>query len=202
MSQKNGLALPLKFPSVLAELNCIAILSLLNFGSGYRVPLHQETGRGAWDNMRALVMSMYISSSGEEDYMSAKGMQSIDASTIAQLMQINIHVEKPHEQNSFITVGTLGGPLYDLTMLIKTTLNDTGRVLVQGGYPDLGSFVAEALQEGAKFKAKSPTAQANVVLERVSTCLRVLCKHEYSPFACQSAACQGVPSIPGYEPHR
>lgn len=38
--------MPLKFQSVEEELNFIAVIDLLNFGSGYRVPLHELAGRG------------------------------------------------------------------------------------------------------------------------------------------------------------
>ena len=43
----HGMSLPLNFDSVAQELNVLSVLSLLNFASGYRVPLHRATGRGA-----------------------------------------------------------------------------------------------------------------------------------------------------------
>lgn len=170
MSASHGLALPLNFSSPLAELNLLSILSLLNFGSGYRVPLHQETGRGAWDSIRAFVFSLYLTSSvaGEGDLLSAKGMENIDSGKVAELMRVNIHVERPHETIPGLTIGELGGPLYELVTLITKTLNETGNVLVRMGYPDLGSFVIEALKEGNKAKSDcSVDAQIDVVLERV-----------------------------------
>lgn len=38
--------MPLKFDTLAAEVNFIAVIDLLNFGSGYRVPLHELAGRG------------------------------------------------------------------------------------------------------------------------------------------------------------
>ncbi|KAK0437496.1 hypothetical protein EV421DRAFT_1892137 [Armillaria borealis] len=143
VSKLHGLAMPLNFSSPLAELNVLAILSLLNFGSGYRVPLHEATGRGAWDSMRALVLSMYIT---DEGLLTARGMQSADVGKVAELMRVNIHVEKPHESIPGVTVGELGGPMYELTTLITGVLNETGDILVGAGYPDLGTFVAQALE--------------------------------------------------------
>ena len=146
VSSKHGLHFPLKFPSVLAELNFLCVLCLLNFASGYRVPLHEQTGRGAWDNIRALVFGMYLSSStGQDDLFSAKGMQTVTPPQIAQLMSIKIHVERSHETLPGVTVGELGGPLYDLVKLISTTLNETGAILERSGVPDLGSFVLKSL---------------------------------------------------------
>ncbi|KAK0455379.1 uncharacterized protein EV420DRAFT_565184 [Desarmillaria tabescens] len=140
VSKSHGLAMPLNFSSPLAELNVLAILSLLNFGSGYRVPLHEATGRGAWDSIRALVLSMYIA---DEKLLTARGMQSVDVGKVAELMCVKIHIEKPHESIPGVTVGELGGPMYELTTLITGVLNETGDILVKAGYPDLGTFVAQ-----------------------------------------------------------
>jgi len=166
VSTIHGLAMPLNFPSVLAELNLLSILSLLNFASGYRLPLHVETGRGAWDSIRAFVFSLYLTSSvGEGDLLSAKGMCAIGDAKVAELMRVNIHIERPHESLPFVTVGELGGPLYELVKLITGILNETGEILDNLGYPDLGSFVLEALKEAST--EGNADAEAEVVLERL-----------------------------------
>jgi len=169
VSASHGLALPLLFPSVLAELDLIAVLSLLNFGSGYRSQLHAATGRGAWDSIRAFVFSLYLTSSGDEgDFLSAKGMQAIGDEKVAELMGVSLFSERPHETISGLTVGELGGPLYELVTLIRGVLNGTGEVLVNMGYPNLGSFVVEALKEGEKARSDiNPGADVDVVLERL-----------------------------------
>ncbi len=164
VSQAHGLKFPLKFSSYLDELNVLSVLSLLNFGSGYCVPLYEATGRGAWDTMRALVLSLYLgSTTGEDDLLSAKGMQKISLAMVAELLRVDVHVERPHETLPGVTVGELGGPLYELVKLITDVLNETGRLLVEYGYPNLGSFVLAALEEGKK----AGDAQFEVVLERV-----------------------------------
>ncbi|KAF9264203.1 hypothetical protein L218DRAFT_1076750 [Marasmius fiardii PR-910] len=171
VSQIHGLALPLNFSSPISELNLIAILSLLNFASGYRLPLHEATKRGAWDNIRALVFGMYISSAADEgDLLSAKGMSVISEAKVAELMQVDIYVEKAHDAIPGVTVGQLGGPLYELVQLIVDVLKETGKVLLDSGYPDLGTFVAESLKEGARVKANNgnaPDADVEVVLEKL-----------------------------------
>ncbi|KAF8135636.1 hypothetical protein EV363DRAFT_1321178 [Boletus edulis] len=146
VSIKHGLHFPLKFPSVLSELNFLSVLCLLNFASGYRVPLHEQTGRGAWDNIRALVFNMYLSSvTGQGDLLSAKGMKKLTPQQIAELMSVKIYVERPHETLPGVTIGELGGHVYDLVKLISTTLNETGEILERLGMPDLGSFVLQSL---------------------------------------------------------
>ncbi|KAI0644600.1 hypothetical protein C8Q79DRAFT_972727 [Trametes meyenii] len=165
----HGMAMPLNFPSVASELNVLSVLSLLNFASGYRVPLHQATGRGAFDNIRAFVFSAFISSStGAGDYFSARGMQNMTETTVADLMNVTdaIHVERPHEQIPGLTVGELGGPVWEVVQLIAKTLKETGDALVAGGYPDLGNFVLEALKEGEKAK-KAGGDEAEVTVERL-----------------------------------
>ncbi|KAF9071021.1 hypothetical protein BDP27DRAFT_1322650 [Rhodocollybia butyracea] len=165
VSAQHGLALPLNFASPSDELNVISLLSLLNFGSGYRVPLHLETGRGTWDNIRLLIFSMYIGAS-EEDFLSAKGMQQLTETKIAELMRINVYVEKPHKDIPGVTVGELDGPLYELVKLISGVLIQTGQLLEKAGYPSLGAFVIEALKEGAR-QSKTHTSDVQVVLDRL-----------------------------------
>ncbi|KAF8908833.1 hypothetical protein CPB85DRAFT_770279 [Mucidula mucida] len=168
VSKSQGLVMPLKFSSHLAELNVISVLSLLNFASGFRVPLHNATGRGAWDSIRALVLGMYIvSTTGEGDLLSAKGMRTVDVTKVAEFMRVSVHVEKPHAEIPGITVGTLGGPMYEMCKLISNVLAETGEVLVNSGYPDLGSFVVEALEEGAKVAGTKDDADVEVILERL-----------------------------------
>lgn len=46
LSDDVTIKMPLKFETVNDELNFITVIDLLNFGSGYRVPLHELAGRG------------------------------------------------------------------------------------------------------------------------------------------------------------
>lgn len=102
--------------------------------------------------------------------LSARGMQDIQEQKVAELMRVSLHVERPHESIPGLTVGELGGPMHELVKLITGTLNETGLILVKAGYPDLGSFVLEALQEGEKVKSRAKVgADVDVILERVRT---------------------------------
>ncbi|KAJ7755703.1 hypothetical protein DFH07DRAFT_821508 [Mycena maculata] len=169
VSASHGLAMPLNFPSAAAELNLLSILSLLNFGSGYRAPLHAETGHGAWDCMRSFVFSLYITSSvDEDDLLSARGIQNISEGKVAELMRVNVHTERPHENLQHVTIGELRGPMYDLVKLVTRVLNETGGILVNSGYPDLGMFVLEALKDGRKARSdEDDHADVEVILERL-----------------------------------
>ncbi|KAJ7072426.1 hypothetical protein C8F01DRAFT_1103966, partial [Mycena amicta] len=149
LAAADNMAMPLLFPSAAAELCFFGLLAILNFGSGFRVPLHKATGgRGASNTMKALALGMYIS---DEGLMTAHGMQNISQAKIAELMNVKLHIERPHETLP-VVVGELGGPMYDLVKLVTGTLNETGDILVNKGYSDLGVFIAQVLQ----------TAQTNV----------------------------------------
>lgn len=173
VSAQHGLALPLQFSSHVDELNLLAVLSLLNFASGYRVPLHIQTGRGAWDSIRAFVFSLYISSS-EGDSLSAKGLRAIKAQQIAELMNISLHIERPHDTISGLTIGEVGGPLYELVKHIESVLNETGQILEDAGYPNLGAFVVEALEHSQKQRSVNGDI-AEFVLEKVLMAISYIC---------------------------
>jgi hypothetical protein len=121
--------------------------------------------------MCALVFGLYLSSAtdGEGDLMSARGMQDLGEAKLAELLGVSLHTERPHDTIQGLTVGQIGGPGWELVQILKTLLNETGKILVNGGYPNLGSFVAEALKEGEKVAREKgdPTAAAEVVLEQV-----------------------------------
>ena len=97
-------------------------------------------------------------------------MQTLSEAKIAELLGVNLHTERQHEHIHGLTIGQVGGPGWELVQLLKTLLDDTGKVLVNGGYPNLGSFVAEALKEGARMENEKadPAVAADLVLERVS----------------------------------
>ncbi|KAF8588691.1 hypothetical protein K439DRAFT_1405938 [Ramaria rubella] len=170
LSHHHGLTLPLNFPSQLSELNLISVLALINLGSGYRIPLHAHGGRGAWDSIRALVLSLFITSSAEDggDLLSASAIKNISIDKVAGLMQLPTHVERPHETIPGVVIGELGGPLYDLVKIVTSTLNETGEILVSLGYPDLGSFVLETLKEGERVgRRRSCGVDIDAVLEKL-----------------------------------
>ncbi|KAL4241240.1 Queuosine 5'-phosphate N-glycosylase/hydrolase [Abortiporus biennis] len=164
----HGMVLPLNFPSVLAELNVLCILSLLNFASGYRVPLHVASGRGAFDTIRALIFSMFITSDTEGDHLSAKGMQTITEGQVADFMGLanKVHEEKDHDEIPGVKIGQLGGPVWELVQLVTMVMKETGDILVKNGYQNLGAFVVEALEKGEKEAKGDPERMCDFVLER------------------------------------
>ena len=114
---------------------------------------------------------MYITSnSSDGDFLSAKGIQSLSTAKVAELIGVNVHVEKPHSTIPGVTIGELGGPVYQYVQLVTHVLNETGRILLDSGYPNLGFLVVEALKEGERtgYDGKAYAA-VDIVIERVLT---------------------------------
>lgn len=62
---------PLNFANGNEEINFVTITQLLNFGSGFRVALHEATGRGAWDTMLFGSIGMFLGGHKlDADYLS------------------------------------------------------------------------------------------------------------------------------------
>jgi len=124
-------------------------------------------------------------------------MRTISAAKIADLMRINLYVERPHELISGLTVGELGGPLHKLVQMITAVLNETGEILDNSGYKNLGSFVAEALQQAGKSRDVSG-AGVEVVLERVLSLPYLLLCIQLSNCLLFNTAHPRVPCVPRY----
>jgi hypothetical protein len=81
--------------------------------------------------------------------MGAHGMKVVSRARIAELMQLtnHIHTEKAHPSIPGLTIGELGGPLYEFVNQITSVLNETGTILLNRGYSSLGAFVLDALKK-------------------------------------------------------
>ncbi|KAF9516693.1 hypothetical protein BS47DRAFT_1483839 [Hydnum rufescens UP504] len=116
LSSSYSFAFPLKFDNDVDELNLIGVLALLSLSGSLDEALYRHTNRGVIDTIRAFVFSLYLSSSsslGDDDLLSARGMQNITRERVAEHMQLSIHEEKPHPTIPAITVGGIGGPHLD-----------------------------------------------------------------------------------------
>ncbi|KAI5481262.1 DUF2419 family protein [Pseudohyphozyma bogoriensis] len=145
---KHGIRLPLRFDSDEEELNVICILSLLNFLSGYRHPLHRLTGRGAWSTILTLVLAAHLSGPSTSSPLTAAGMIASTPSTLASLINIKTHVEKDHPTlGAAVKVGEKDADAFEVLELLAGTLNETGKVLQKEGKKDLGAWLGAKLDE-------------------------------------------------------
>lgn len=96
-------------------------------------------------------------------------MQKITRESVAEHIQLRILEEKPHPTMPAITVGGLGGPHLEFVELVTKVLHETGDVLQGAGYPNLGSFILEAIKEAERVgKAAGGGANPDVIVQRLA----------------------------------
>ncbi|KAI8096272.1 uncharacterized protein BX664DRAFT_382745 [Halteromyces radiatus] len=131
--------MPLKFSSVAEEINFIAVIDLLNFGSGYRVPLHELAGRGAFDVIRFGVMSFHVGGTP----MTTEKFKTIDIHEVSSIFQIPIEKEVPVKEDMPFMTTVQPTPIKPFAQGIVDVLNSTGAFLDQHGYKDLAAFILD-----------------------------------------------------------
>jgi hypothetical protein len=134
--------LPLKVDNLIQEVNLIALLQLLNFGSGYRVELKRFAQRGAFNTIRALVISFHISQTD----LSAKGLENMTFDGIANMAQLLTVEEVDHPSLEGVQIGQRTKLARMVEELVRV-LNDTGEILRRGGYQSLGTFVIDCAKK-------------------------------------------------------
>lgn len=146
LKTQHGLRFPLAFGSIEDEVNFVAVLALLNAFSGYRIDFHKATGHGAYDNVRRMVLGLYLSADGDAASLSAEGLAHVTPAMLAQLLGVPTHTEAPHPTLPMVTVGTQGGPLKEPLELAASMCRDTGAFLQQRHMPSLGAYVLQACE--------------------------------------------------------
>jgi hypothetical protein len=138
LAYDSTIRLPIKFDSMEEELNFVSLIDLLNFGSGYRLELHELADRGAFDTIRYGVMAMHIGGIP----MDAKTWSEIDIFKVSEIFQFPIDKEVRHETLDFVTL-TEPTALKPLAVGIASVLNTTGDYLQAHGYKDLAEFILD-----------------------------------------------------------
>ena len=128
----------MKFDNLAQEINIIALLELLNFSSGYRAELKRLTHRGAFDSIRSLIVSLYISQSD----LSAPGLEKITEHDIVEMGQLPVSEDVRHEMMEGVTVSK-PTKLKRMVENIVAVLRETGQILRRGGYQSLGTFAID-----------------------------------------------------------
>ncbi|KAI8054748.1 hypothetical protein BDF21DRAFT_391229 [Thamnidium elegans] len=142
LSDDVTIKMPLRFETVNDELNFITLIDLLNFGSGYRLPLHELAGRGAFDTIRFGAMSFHIGGKP----MDAETFKKMTVFEVAETFQLPIDREVRHETLDFVTL-TQPSALRPLADGITWVLNSTGEYLVENGYKDLADFIMKHVKQ-------------------------------------------------------
>ncbi|KAJ1664597.1 hypothetical protein EV178_003925 [Coemansia sp. RSA 1646] len=138
--------LPLVFDNMAQELNLIAIIDLLQLGSGFRRELHEETGRGASDTINFGCISLHIS----QTPIDAKGLQTLTLGDISQHFGIPLFgKERPMAKGNSAVMVSEASCLRPLAEIILGVLQDTGRRLEQSGFASFADFIIKMCTEKA-----------------------------------------------------
>uniref|UniRef100_A0A6B2L9L4 Queuosine 5'-phosphate N-glycosylase/hydrolase n=1 Tax=Arcella intermedia TaxID=1963864 RepID=A0A6B2L9L4_9EUKA len=137
-SNESPITFPIHFKDNAEEINFRCTLDLLNFGSGFRHPLHKHCKRGAFKVICGGVMAMHIGSGN----ITAHFMKTVSLSDVSEFFRIPLIEET--KLNDVMSVPKLG-PLKPLIQFITQALNETGETLYTYGYPDFASFVNDTL---------------------------------------------------------
>ncbi|KAI8330066.1 hypothetical protein BC941DRAFT_506432 [Chlamydoabsidia padenii] len=156
LANDTPIRMPLKFDTLADEVNFIAVIDLLNFGSGYRVPLHELAGRGAFDVIRFGVMSFHVGGTP----MTAERFQTIDIFEVASIFQLTIDKEVAINKDMPFLTTAEPTPLKPFAQSIVNVLNSTGAFLQQHGYKDLAAFILDV-------SSSSPPSAVNLVTHLV-----------------------------------
>ncbi|KAJ2828981.1 hypothetical protein FBU31_002795 [Coemansia sp. 'formosensis'] len=150
-------SLPLVFDNQAQNLNLIAILDLLQIGSGFRHELHEAVNRGASDTINFGCMSMHIS----QTPLDARGLQALTLGEISRNFGIPLlGKERPMSEGNTAVMISEASVLRPLAEIILGILQDTGRRLEQSGFASLADFIIKTC-------AAKPTA-ANLVQKLVT----------------------------------
>ncbi|KAJ2726835.1 hypothetical protein GGI07_000346 [Coemansia sp. Benny D115] len=137
-------SLPLVFDSLTQELNLIALLDLLQIGSGFRRELHQASGRGASDTIKFGCLSLHIS----QTRLDAKGLQALTLGDISEHFGIPLFgEERPMSEGSTAVMVSEASALRPLAEMILGILQDTGHRLEQSGFTSLAEFIIKMCTE-------------------------------------------------------
>ncbi|KAJ1969668.1 hypothetical protein IWQ62_000476 [Dispira parvispora] len=130
---------PLKFDTVEDEVNLVAILDLLNFGSGYRQELHAACDRGAAQTIIYGCMGLHIS----QTPVDAQGLQKLTLGDVSGYFGIPLlGTEEAHPSLPGVTISQ-PSVLRNFAEALTKVLNETGEILQAKGYRSLGHFILD-----------------------------------------------------------
>ena len=153
-----------QFEDLTQHVNFVAVLDLINMGSGYRKALHDMCGRGAWDSIRFGAMGMHISGMT----LVAGQLQSMPIDKVAELFGMALAVDKPVDgpNAAFMTLSE-PSPLRPLVERLTKVMNETGDILQRGGHASLGAFVLDSARR--HFEANGKALAVPIVEDLVAT---------------------------------
>ena len=125
--------IPLDFPDEKSEVNFHIVLHLLNFGHGYRHPLHGLRNAGAWQTMKRGVVELQKRS--DSGFITADTLTELSHEKVVEAFDLGIRTQE-RERTTDTTLEL--DPFVDMIVAVA---HDSGRRLLDMGLPDFASFV-------------------------------------------------------------
>jgi hypothetical protein len=130
--KSHHMEVPLFFHDEKAEINFHVVLHLLNFGHGYRHPLHNLHNAGAWQTMKHGVEELQKRSNG---VITAESLIKLSQEHVIEAFDLGMRTRESD------TPAKTTKDLEPLVDMIVAVARDSGRRLLALGLPDFASFV-------------------------------------------------------------
>ncbi len=141
---------PLKFDTLASELEFLGLLNMLNFASGYRELLHQQTKRGAYSTISYGCIGIHISQT-----INATFLLNLKLIDIPALFGFQTHVDYQLQPGVY---STKKGPLFPLAEQIVRVCNEAGRTMRARGWKGFADFVVTTVKRSHERKSATPAA--------------------------------------------
>mmetsp|Transcript_30391 Transcript_30391/g.85873 ORF Transcript_30391/g.85873 Transcript_30391/m.85873 type:complete len:254 (-) Transcript_30391:1072-1833(-) len=138
------LRLPLQFDDTASEVNFLAILHLLSFGSGYEPLLQDMCKIGSQECMQFGTLGMYISG----NKLDVEFLERFSDLQVNNFFRIPTHEDVPSEMHPAIQISR-PGPLMPLARSIREQLQDAAQRSREKGFGSVGECVMSILNDAA-----------------------------------------------------
>ena len=135
---------PLKFDTIEQEVNLLSLHCLLDFGHSFNSPMLKAKNRSISDCLLWGMMSLHIAGTS----ITSKYMQEISLKEVSSIFDIPLMEEVPHPTMGPVVMMGQDTELKTFAIMVQNVLNETGHILVNGGYPNLARFVLESAKPG------------------------------------------------------
>ncbi|PSC69235.1 hypothetical protein C2E20_7255 [Micractinium conductrix] len=152
--------LPIRFDSLQAEVNALALFHLLDFGSGFDSMLLAKTGRDARETVQFGLLGMLMG--GGDSLESHHWLREFSAYQVFQFFNIDASEDEAVPGLPGVVL-TRQGPLGAFTTKLREAMAETGMVLDGSGHASLGAFILATLD--AQAAGGSPPSVAALVEE-------------------------------------
>ena len=149
--------IPLNFPDEKSEVNFHVVLHLLNFGHGYRHPLHGLRDVGAWQTIKRGVEGLQKVS--ETGIITAQTLAELSRERVVEAFDLGIRTDEG-KRTADTTI-----ELDPLVEMIVAVAHDSGRRLLDMGFPDFASFVYSHYRH-----PESGDPSATWLIQNLATC--------------------------------